>query len=105
MTRGDVWLVQLDPAVGSQIQKTRPGLVISPPEMHDHLRTALVAPMTTGSQPAPFRPPVRFEGKDGLILLDQIRAVDKRHLVRRLGIVEGTKLSEVLGILRTVFSD
>jgi len=60
--RGEIWLVNLDPTVGSEIQKTRPCVVISPPEMHDYLRTALVAPMTTGSHPAPFRIPVRHGG-------------------------------------------
>jgi mRNA interferase MazF len=68
--RGDVWLAALDPTVGSEIQKTRPCVIISPPEMHDHLRTVTVAPMTTGSRSAPFRVPVTFQGKNGLILLD-----------------------------------
>ncbi len=63
VTRGDVWLVALDPTVGSEIQKTRPCVIISPPEMHDHLRTVIVAPMTTGSRPAPFRIPISFEQK------------------------------------------
>ena len=83
--RGEVWLVNLDPTVGSEIQKTRPCVVISPPEMHDYLRTAIVAPMTTGSHPAPFRIAVRQGGKEGLILLDQIRAIDKTRLVKRAG--------------------
>jgi mRNA interferase MazF len=76
MSRGDIWLVNLDPTVGSEIQKTRPCVVISPSEMHDHLRTALVAPMTTKSRPAPFRIPVTHHGQKGLILLDQVRAVE-----------------------------
>jgi mRNA interferase MazF len=71
VTRGEVWLVCLDPTVGSEIQKTRPCVVISPPELHDYLRTIIVAPMTTGSKAAPFRVPVSFQGKTGLILLDQ----------------------------------
>src|SRR5271156_5559642 len=88
VTRGDVWLAALDPTVGSEIQKTRPCVVISPPEMHDHLRTAIVAPMTTGNRLAPFRIELRHGGKDGLILLDQIRAVDKTRLVKRSGAVK-----------------
>ena len=83
--RGDVWLVAPDPTVGSEIQKTRPCMVVSPGEMHDHLRTVLVAPMTTASRPAPWRVAIRFDGKNGLILLDQMRALDKQRLVRRLG--------------------
>jgi len=75
--RGEVWLVILDPTVGREIQKTRPCIVISPPEINDHLGTVLVAPMTTGSHPAPFRVPVKFQGKSGLVLLDQARAIDK----------------------------
>ena len=85
MMRGDIWMVNLDPTVGSEIQKTRPCVVISPGEMHDHLRTALIAPMTTKSRPAPFRIPVSHNGQKGLILLDQVRAVDKIRLVKRLG--------------------
>ena len=83
--RGDIWLVNLDPTIGSEIKKTRPCVVISPPEMHDHLRTVMIAPMTTGSHPAPFRIAVRHGGKSGLILLDQIRSVDKTRLVKRHG--------------------
>ena len=72
VVRGEVWLASLDPTVGSEIQKTRPCVVVSPAEMHDGLRTVIVAPMTTGSHPAPFRIPVSLNGKDGLILVDQI---------------------------------
>ena len=69
--RGEIWLAALDPTIGAEIQKTRPCVVVSPPEMHDFLRTVTVAPMTTGSRPVPYRIPLRFRGKDGLILLDQ----------------------------------
>ena len=81
---GDVWLANLDPTVGSEIQKTRPCVVISPAEMHDYLRTVIVAPMTTGSRSAGFRIPLTFQGKSGLILLDQIRTLDKARLVKKL---------------------
>ena len=103
--RGEVWLVNLNPAVGSEIQKTRPCVVISPPEMHDHLRTALIAPMTTGSHPAPFRIPVRHGGKQGLILLDQIRAVDKTRLVKRAGAITPATLSATLAALAEIFAE
>jgi mRNA interferase MazF len=85
VSRGDIWLVNLDPTVGSEIQKTRPCVIVSPSEMHDHLRIVLAAPMTTGSKPAPFRIAVGFAGKDGLVLLDQIRALDKTRLVKKIG--------------------
>lgn len=105
VTRGDVWLVALDPTIGSEIQKTRPCVIISPPEMHDHLRTVIVAPMTTGSRPAPFRIAVNFQGKNGLILLDQVRTLDKQRLVRRLSAVERRTLRAALARLRDVFTD
>ena len=103
--RGEIWLVNLDPTVGSEIQKTRPCVVISPPEMHDYLRTAMVAPMTTGSHPAPFRIPVRHGGKHGLILLDQIRTIDKSRLVKRAGALSAATLSTILATLREVFEE
>jgi len=105
VTRGDVWLVALDPRVGTEIQKTRPCVIISPPEMHDHLRTVMVAPMTTGSRPAPFRIPINFQGKSGLILLDQVRTLDKQRLVRRLSAVERMTLRATLARMRDVFAD
>jgi mRNA interferase MazF len=103
--RGDVWLATLDPTVGSEIQKTRPCVIISPPEMHDHLRTVVVAPMTTGSRPAPFRIPIVFEQAHGLILLDQVRTLDKQRLVRRLGAVEHETLTIALARLRDMFEE
>lgn len=101
--RGEVWLAVLDPTIGSEIRKTRP-CVVSPPELHDHLCTAIVAPMTTGSRPAPFRIPVTFRRKAGLILLDQIRTVDQMRLVKRLGAVRSDTLEAVLPTLQEVFA-
>jgi mRNA interferase MazF len=103
--RGEVWLAALDPTQGSEIRKTRPCLVISPPELHDHLCTVTVAPMTTASRAAPFRIAVRFGGKDGLVLLDQIRTLDKTRLVRRLGAVSRSTLAQTLAALRELFED
>lgn len=103
--RGDIWLVSLDPTVGSQIQKTRPCVIVSPAEIHDHLRTVIVAPMTTGSHPAPYRVPLSFEGKQGLILADQIRTLDKTRLVKHLGKVDTATLSGILAVLQETFSD
>lgn len=104
VARGEVWLVNLDPTVGSEIRKTRPAVVVSPPEIHNYLRTALVAPMTTGSRPAPYRIEVTFEGKTGLILLDQLRAVDKQRLVKRLGAVDPDVLDATLDGLGAIFA-
>jgi mRNA interferase MazF len=101
--RGEVWLVALEPTIGSEIQKTRPCLIISPPELHDHLRTVIAAPMTTGSRPAGFRVPVSFQGKTGLVLLDQIRTLDKQRLVKRLGAVSAPTLAQTLTTLRKLF--
>jgi mRNA interferase MazF len=105
VSRGEVWLAALDPTLGSEIRKTRPCVVVSPPELHDHLRTITVAPMTTAGRPAPFRVPVTFQGKTGLILLDQIRTLDKTRLVRRLGSVRTATLSQTLAVLRELFED
>lgn len=105
VARGHIWLVNLDPTGGSEIKKSRPCVVISPPEMHDHLRTLIVAPMTTKSRPAPFRVPVTHAGKKGLILLDQLRAIDKARLVRKTGTLPATTLAGVLSTLQEVFAE
>jgi mRNA interferase MazF len=105
IARGDVWLAVLDPIIGSEIQKTRPCIIVSPTEMHDYLRTVTAAPMTTGSRPAPFRIPVQFQNKRGLILLDQLRTLDKQRLVRRLGRVGTRTLSLTLAALREMFEE
>ena len=103
--RGEIWLAALDPTKGSEIRKTRPCVIVSPAEMHDHLHTVIVAPMTTGSRPAPFRIPVTFEGKRGLILLDQVRTLDKGRLAKRLGAVTSGTLSDALAALQVAFAD
>lgn len=100
---GEVWLANLDPTVGSEIQKTRPCVVISPAEMHDYLRTVIVAPMSTGSRAAGFRIRITFQGKSGLILLDQIRTLDKSRLAKRVGAIHGTTLEKTLRTLQAVF--
>ena len=102
--RGEVWLAALDPTIGGEIQKTRPCVVVSPPEMHDYLRTVIVAPMTTGSKPAPYRVAVSFSGKKGLILTDQVRTLDKTRLVKRLGAVSPKVLASVLAALQEAFT-
>ena len=104
VARGEVWLVTLDPTLGSEIRKTRPCVIVSPPEMHDFLRTVIVAPMTTSSRPAPYRIPLRFSGKNGLVLLDQIRTIDKRRLAKRVGAVSPATLRSALGALHQIFA-
>ena len=104
VARGEIWRVNLDPTIGSEIKKSRPCVVISPPEMHDHLRTAIVAPMTTGSRPARFRIALTFQGKQGLVLLDQLRTLDGVRLVKRLGALRPTTLALTLQTLRAMFA-
>ena len=84
----DVYLVSLDPTTGSEIKKTRPCLIISPNEMNHHISTVIIAPMTTKSRDYPTRVAVEFQQKRGWIVLDQLRTVDKRRLVRKLGSIE-----------------
>lgn len=103
--RGEIWLVALDPTMGSEIQKTRPCVVVSPPELNDHLRTVIVAPMTSKGFEAPFRVPVTHGGTKGLILLDQMRTVDKARLVKRAGAVTGSTLTATLTTLQEVFTE
>ncbi len=104
VSRGGVWLVALDPTRGSEIRKTRPCVILSPPEMHDYLRTVIVAPMTTASRGAPFRVAARFKGKSGFVLLDQLRAIDKARLVRQLGNLPRPTLASALAVLQEIFA-
>lgn len=102
--RGDVYLIQLDPTRGSEIRKTRPCLVVSPDELNAHLRTVIVAPMTTGGHPYPFRVACRFEKKQGHAVLDQLRTVDSERLVKRLGTLSSATLGTVLDRLQEMFA-
>lgn len=102
--RGEIWLVNLDPTMGREIKKSRPCVVVSPAEMHDHLRTVIVAPMTSKGRPAPFRVPVTHGGKKGLIVLDQLRTVDKTRLAKKLGAVSAKTLSCTLATLQEIFA-
>jgi len=102
--RGDLFLVSLDPAKGGEIRKTRPCVVVSPDELNAYLRTFIVAPLTTGGHPYPFRVPCRFERRAGYVVIDQIRTVDRERLVRRLGKVSPSTLGHVLAILQEKFT-
>jgi mRNA interferase MazF len=103
--RGDIWLVNLDPTVGSEIQKSRPCVVVSPAELNDTLRTVIVAPMTSKGFAAPFRVPVTHAGTKGQIVLDQLRTVDKLRLVKKLGAVPAKTLTTVLVTLQEMFAE
>ena len=105
MKRGEIWLVALDPTVGSEIRKSRPCVIVSPAELNDNLHTVIVAPMTSKGFAAPFRIPVSHAGTKGLIVLDQLRAVDQIRLLKRLGAVKGKTLSLALSTLQEVFAD
>ncbi|MGH7674313.1 MAG: type II toxin-antitoxin system PemK/MazF family toxin [Gemmatimonadales bacterium] len=102
--RGDVCLLNLDPTRGREIRKTRPCVVVSPDELNLYLRTFIVAPMTTGGHPYPFRVPCRFGGKAGHVVLDQVRTVDHDRLVRRLGRLAGGTMTRVLAVLQEMFA-
>ena len=102
--RGHVYLVRLDPTLGSAIKKTRPCVVVSPDELNEHLRTVIVAPMTTGGRAYPWRPRCRFQGRVGFVALDQLRTVDVERLVKELGQLEGETVPRVLECLQEMFA-
>ena len=102
--RFDVFLVNLDPTIGSEIKKTRPCLVVSPDEMNRHLRTVVVAPMTTKGKTYPSRVSCRFQGKAGFVVLDQIRTVDRARLIKRLGRISSKASASVLEVLQEMFA-
>ena len=103
--RFDVFLVNLDPTMGSEMRKTRPCVVISPDEMNERIRTAIVAPMTTKGQPYPSRVPCTFQGKKGQVVLDQIRTVDQLRLGRRMGRLTPAQSKGVLAVLQAMFAE
>lgn len=105
VNRFDVFLVNLDPTVGSEIQKTRPCVVISPDEINKYIATIIVAPMTTKGQSYPTRVTCEFQGKDGQIVLDQIRTVDKTRLVKKLGQIDSNEQKAVLDTLAEMFAE
>lgn len=105
ISRGDIHLVRLDPTLGSEIRKTRPCVVVSPDELNQHLRTAIVAPMTTGGQAYPWRVPCRFQEQSGFVALDQLRTVDIERLVKRLGRLAPDTVGDVIHGLQEMFAD
>lgn len=103
--RGDVYLVRLDPTLGSEIRKVRPCLIVAPDELNRYLRTTIVAPMTTSGQAYPWRIPCRFQGRAGFVALDQLRTVDHERLVKRLGRLAAPTAAGVLGALQEMFAE
>jgi len=104
VVRFDVFVVSLDPTVGSEIRKSRPCVVVSPDEMNRHVRTVVVAPLTTAGRPYPSRVPIRFGGKVGRVVIDQLRTVDKARLAKRLGALAPDEATAALDVLREFFA-
>jgi mRNA interferase MazF len=103
--RFEVYLINLDPTVGDEIQKTRPCLVISPDEMNRYISTVMIAPLTTKGRPYPSRVACHFQDKEGQVVLDQIRTVDKTRLLKRMGQLELLAQKEVLAVLAEMFAE
>lgn len=102
--RFDVYLTILDPTVGSEIQKTRPCLIVSPDEMNKHIRTVIVAPMSTAGKDYPTRVSCTFKKKKGQIVLDQIRTIDKARLIKKLGTIDPEAQLKVISVLQRLFA-
>jgi mRNA interferase MazF len=102
--RFDVYLINLDPTVGSEIEKARPCLIISPDEMNRHIRTVIVAPMTSATKDYPSRVNCRFKRKEGQIVLDQIGTIDKKRLIKKLGSIDSKTQLEVISVLHRLFA-
>jgi len=105
ISRFEVYLANLDPTLGHEIKKTRPCVVVSPDEMNRHIRTVIVAPMTTRGRPYPTRISCRFQGKSGQIVLDQLRTVDSVRLVKKLGRISRKAATEALAVLQEMFAE
>ena len=103
-TRGDVFLVDLSPTRGREIQKTRPCVVVSPDELNANMGTFIIAPLTTGGHPYPFRVACNFQGKPGHVVLDQLRTVDRGRLIKQLGTLDESSLGELSVVLQAMFA-
>jgi len=102
--RFDVYLINLDPTVGSEIQKTRPCVIISPDEMNRHIHTVIVAPMTTAGKEYPTRITCKFKKKNGYVVLDQIRTIDKKRLIKNLGTLDSETQVKIVSVLQRLFA-
>jgi mRNA interferase MazF len=101
----DIFLVSLDPAIGHEIKKSRPCVILSPDEMNQHISTVIIAPLTTKSHPYPTRIPFDFKGKEGWIVLDQVRTVDKRRLMSKMGHLNPSLVHEVKAVIKEMLVD
>lgn len=101
----DILLVNLDPTIGHEIKKVRPCVVLSPDEMNRNIETVIIAPMTTRSHSYPTRVPVRFKGKDGWVVLDQIRTVDRKRMIKRLGRLNDDAVQNVKSVIQEMLVD
>ena len=101
----DIFLVALDPTIGHEIKKSRPCIVVSPDEMNKYISTVIVAPMTTQSRAYPTRVFVRFGRKDGWAVLDQIRTVDKRRLIKKIGEIDNKTIQQIKSVLKEILVD
>ena len=104
-SRGEVWITELDPTIGRELQKTRPCLIVSPDAMNRHLDTVTIMPMTSGSHAMPFRVASRFGGRPGLILADQLRTADRHRLRKCIGAIDPATLAAALSVLREMFEE
>lgn len=105
VSRGDVHLIRLDPTLGSELRKTRPCVIVSPDELNAYLRTAIVAPLTTGGHAYPWRVGCRFQRRAGFVVLDQLRTVDRERCLTRLGALSAATMTRVLGTLQEMFQE
>ena len=104
VNRGEVYLVNLDPTIGSEVKKTRPCIIVSPDEMNKYILTIVIAPMTTRRRNYKSRVAINFQGKQGQVMLDQIRTIDKRRLITKLGTLSVKELKAVLSVLQEMFA-
>ena len=102
--RGEVFLVDLNPTRGGEMRKARPCVIVSPDDLNQHLTTFIIAPLTTGAREYPFRIACRFAGRVGHVVLDQIRAVDRARLIRKLGRLSAPTLNHALSVLQEMFA-
>lgn len=104
VARGEVYLINLDPTKGSEVQKTRPCVIVSPDEMNKYIRTIIIAPMTTKIRKYKSRVEIEFQGKKGQVMLDQIRTIDKQRLIEKLGDLSSKDIKKVLLVLQKMFA-
>jgi mRNA interferase MazF len=101
----EIFLVCLDPAIGHEIKKTRPCVIVSPDEMNDNIATVIIAPITSQSHPYPTRVPLKFQGKEGWVVLDQIRTVDRKRLIKKIGKLDTDVLRKVKSVFKEMLVD